>query len=124
MCIRDSYSGAVALAYASRDEGFGLPMLEALACGCPVVAAAVPASEELLGDLVLPHCGSSQKPCAAVLIDPDRATAAWHAFRALFALSTDQTRLAAARRRLVARAQTFLNNWDVAAAVLKGALVV
>merc|ERR1712159_588925 len=50
-----AYSGAVALAYASRDEGFGLPMLEALACGCPVVAAAIPASQELLGDLVLPH---------------------------------------------------------------------
>jgi len=33
-------------------------------------------------------------------------------------------RLAAARRRLVARAQAFSNNWDVAAAVVKGALVV
>ena len=118
-----AYSGAVALAYASRDEGFGLPMLEALACGCPVVAAAIPASQELLGDLVLPHCGSSQKPCAAVLVDPDRATAAWHAFRALFALSADAPRLAAARRRLVARAQAFSNNWDVAAGVLKRALV-
>ncbi|CAH0369225.1 unnamed protein product [Pelagomonas calceolata] len=118
-----AYSGAVALAYASRDEGFGLPMLEALACGCPVVAAAIPASQELLGDLVLPHCGSD-KPCAAVLIDPDRATAAWHAFRALFALSADAPRLAAARRRLVARAQAFSNNWDLAAGVLKGALVV
>ena len=101
-----------------------MPMLEALACGCPVVAAAIPTSQELLGDLVLPHCGSSQKPCAAVLVNPDRATAAWHAFRALFALSMDAPRLAAARRRLVARAQAFSNNWDVAAAVLKGALVV
>ena len=100
-----------------------MPMLEALACGCPVVAAAIPASQELLGDLVLPHCGSD-KPCAAVLVDPDRATAAWHAFRALYALSMDQPRLAAARRRLVARAQAFSNNWDVAAAALKGALVV
>ena len=59
-----------------------------------------------------------------MLVDPDRATAAWHAFRALFALSTDQPRLAAARRRLVARAQAFSNDWDVAAGVLKGALVV
>ena len=97
-------------------------MLEALACGCPVVAAAIPASEELLGDLVLPHCGSD-KPCAAVLVDPDRATAAWHAFRALFALSADAPRLAAARRRLVARAQAFSNNWDVAAGALAKALV-
>ena len=88
------------------------------------MAAAIPASQELLGDLVLPHCGGPDRPCASVLIDPDRATAAWHAFRALYALFTDAPRLTAARRRLVARAQAFSNNWDVAAAALKGALVV
>lgn len=121
--LATAYSGAVALAYTSRDEGFGLPVLEALACGCPVVAAAISAAAELLGDLVRPHCAPAAKPCAAALVDPDRATAVWHALRALLALSRDAPRLAAARRRLVARAAAFAGNWDVSAGVLAGALV-
>jgi glycosyltransferase involved in cell wall biosynthesis len=32
-----AYSGAIALAYPSRYEGFGLPILEAQKCGCPVI---------------------------------------------------------------------------------------
>jgi glycosyltransferase involved in cell wall biosynthesis len=44
------YSGARALVLASDDEGFGLPTVEALACGTPVVACEVPALREVLAD--------------------------------------------------------------------------
>jgi glycosyltransferase involved in cell wall biosynthesis len=42
------YTGAQALVVASEDEGFGLPPVEALACGTPVVACEVPALREVL----------------------------------------------------------------------------
>ena len=44
------YTGAHALVSASDDEGFGLPPVEALACGTPVAACDVPALREVLGD--------------------------------------------------------------------------
>jgi len=44
------YTGARALVLASEDEGFGLPAVEALACGTPVAACELPALREVLGD--------------------------------------------------------------------------
>ena len=46
------YSGAHALVFPSDDEGFGLPPIEALACGTPVAATDSPALREVLGDRV------------------------------------------------------------------------
>ncbi len=51
------YRGARAVAYVSLYEGFGLPLLEAMACGAPVVAARRGALEEVAAG-------------AAVLVDP------------------------------------------------------
>jgi glycosyltransferase involved in cell wall biosynthesis len=46
------YTGAHALVFPSDDEGFGLPPLEALACGTPVAACDLPALREVLVDRV------------------------------------------------------------------------
>jgi glycosyltransferase involved in cell wall biosynthesis len=52
------YTGARALVFPSDDEGFGLPTVEALACGTPVVACDIPALREVLG-------------ARATFVDPD-----------------------------------------------------
>jgi glycosyltransferase involved in cell wall biosynthesis len=46
------YRGALAYVCTSRLEGFGLPVLEALACGCPAVVADTPALREVGGEAV------------------------------------------------------------------------
>ncbi len=51
------YRAASALVYPSLFEGFGLPPLEAMACGCPVLASSIDAVSEVCGD-------------AAILVDP------------------------------------------------------
>jgi alpha-1,3-rhamnosyl/mannosyltransferase len=43
------YSGATALVYPSLYEGFGLPILEAMACGCPVICSNVSSMPEVAG---------------------------------------------------------------------------
>jgi len=55
--LRDLYRGAKIFVYPSRAEGFGIPPLEAMACGAPVVATRVGAIPEFAGD-------------AALLVDP------------------------------------------------------
>lgn len=44
------YSGAHALVLPSEEEGFGLPAVEALACGTPVIACDIPSLREALGE--------------------------------------------------------------------------
>jgi glycosyltransferase involved in cell wall biosynthesis len=46
------YSGAHALVFPSDEEGFGLPPVEALACGTPVAACDVPVLREVLADRI------------------------------------------------------------------------
>nr|MBA3717977.1 glycosyltransferase [Actinomycetota bacterium] len=51
--LADLYRGAACLVLPSRFEGFGLPVLEAMACGTPVVVAPEPALREVAGDAAL-----------------------------------------------------------------------
>ncbi|HXH90501.1 MAG TPA: glycosyltransferase family 1 protein [Thermoanaerobaculia bacterium] len=47
------YRGAIALVMPSREEGFGLPALEAMACGCAVITSNAAALVEITGDAAL-----------------------------------------------------------------------
>ena len=68
------YRGAAALALPSRTEGFGLPALEAMARGCPVVASAAGALPEVVGGAgLLVPAGDADALAAALarLIDDE-----------------------------------------------------
>jgi glycosyltransferase involved in cell wall biosynthesis len=51
--LRALYEGAVGFVYPSLYEGFGFPPLEAMACGCPVIASRAASLPEICGDAAL-----------------------------------------------------------------------
>ncbi len=99
------YSGSLATVYMSRCEGFGLPVLEAMASGTAVITSAVSSLPEAAGG-------------AALLVDPDDRDG-------LMAAMTSVADDGQVRQRLVSdglrRAKTA--TWDVAAAQLRHVLM-
>lgn len=91
------YSGADLLAFPSLYEGFGLPVLEAMACGTPVVTSSVSALPEVAGD-------------AALLVDPKDVAALTEAMERALA---DEALRAELRARGLQRAREF--SWEKAA---------
>ncbi len=71
------YRRATVTLLLSYDEGFGLPALEAMACGCPVIAANRAALPEVVGD-------------AGTLVEPNDADAAACAIHSMVAESEDR----------------------------------
>ena len=83
--------GALCFLFPSRTEGFGLPAVEAMTLGCPVVASPTPALTDVCGD-------------AALFADPDDVDA-WVA--AVQSLANDGARRDGLRARGFARAAAF-----------------
>jgi glycosyltransferase involved in cell wall biosynthesis len=91
------YRDALALLIPSRSEGFGLPAIEAMACGCPVLAARAGSLPEVCGE-------------AAIVLDPDEP-GQWLA--SLRALVDEPARRRALSLRGPARAASF--RWSATA---------
>lgn len=85
------YSGAMALTYPSLYEGFGLPILEAMACGCPVITSNISSLPEVAGE-------------DAITIDPRDIDALTQALNRIW--SSPELR-ADLRRKGIARAKLF-----------------
>lgn len=93
----DLYRGARLFVFPSRYEGFGLPPLEAMACGVPVVCSNAASLPEVVGD-------------AAIQVDPNNVRGFADAMQSVL---TDQTQWEMLRQNGLRQARQF--SWETAA---------
>lgn len=67
--LRYFYQAAEMLVFPSRYEGFGLPPLEAMACGCPVIVSKAGALPEVCGDAAVYVDAEDCKSIAAAIVE-------------------------------------------------------
>lgn len=80
--LRSVYSGALALIYPSKYEGFGLPILEAMACGCPVITCANASIPEVAGDAAIFVSDSNPSELADALYEVQKPSVRQRLIRA------------------------------------------
>jgi glycosyltransferase involved in cell wall biosynthesis len=102
--LSQAYRGAVAFLFPSLYEGFGLPPIEAMACGIPVLTANVCALPEVVGD-------------AAILINPTDTEEIAEGIRRIVCDSQVRSRL---REKGLLRVKRF--SWERTARVTSGVL--
>ncbi|HEY4348237.1 MAG TPA: glycosyltransferase family 1 protein [Gaiellaceae bacterium] len=101
--LADLYRAAAMLVLPSRFEGFGLPVLEAMACGTPVVAADEPALREVGGEAVVYAEGGDFGAAARRALDGRDARSAAGIERAkLFSWAETARRTAEVYRQVLA----------------------
>jgi glycosyltransferase involved in cell wall biosynthesis len=102
--LAELYRGALSLVFPSLYEGFGLPIVEAFACGTPVITSNVTSMPEIAGD-------------AALLVDPTSVNEIAAAMDQLYAHPELREELS---RKGMLRAQAF--SWDSVAERVRAAV--
>lgn len=100
-CLREVYNAADIFLFPSLYEGFGIPVLEAMACGVPTVVSNTTSLPEVAGD-------------GAALVPPEDSNA-WS--QAIQSLLNSEKNKRAAREKGVANAKKFL--WERSADILR-----
>lgn len=93
-------AGALAMVYPSMFEGFGLPVLEAMQCGTPVITSNISSLPEVAGD-------------ACILVDPTNTNAISHAMEAIY---SDKKLAGEMSKKGLIRSQEF--SWDNTANIM------
>ena len=102
------YNAADLFVYPSLYEGFGLPPLEAMACGCPVITSNTSSLPEVVGD-------------AGIMIDPndiDGLTESMHKILTDKELREEMSKKSLERAKYVQLEKTAKETWDVYEEVL------